>query len=106
MTITDDKAFFLPTVIARHFIIFIFVGLLLVKIFAILFGPLVLRIHIIVNQIFIAPERVPRSYYVTLLIKGALEIFEAIFDDDALASFRQIHLLDKCRACVLLLRPI
>ena len=104
MTITDYEAFVLITVVACHLIILVLVSLLLLEIFAILLGPFVFRIHVVINTILVAAEWIPRRYDVALLVKGPLEVLEAILDDNALALGRSLDLLAGRRAATLLLR--
>jgi len=104
VTITDYEAFVLLTVVACHLIVLIFVSLFLLKVFTVLLGPFVLRVHVVINQIIVAAEWIPRRDDVALLVQGALEVLKAVLDDDALTLGRSLYLLARCRAATLLLR--
>ena len=86
MTIRDNEAGLSLFFFVHLLILLLLLNVFLVEIFAILLGPLILRVHLVVEQLIVLTERVSGSDYVALLANAACKVGMGILDDDALAA--------------------
>ena len=89
MAVRDDKATLFLIFSVGHLLVFLLLlSVFLVEVFAMLLGPLILRVHLVVNEAIVALERVPSRDYFAFLHVAPVEVGVRVLDDDTLELLR------------------
>lgn len=93
VTIRDNKAtLFFIFAVGHLLVLLLLFNVFLVEVFTVLLCPLVLRVHFVVNEAFVALEWVPSGDHFAFLHVAPVEVGVGVLNDDAFQLLRCLRL--------------